>query len=159
LSSPLNDVTALTADGQPVYVVVKQIVVGPQAANGLSINLSQPVDGVQPVFPARDASIGLIPSGSQLLLAGGSLEANQAANAGAAAAGAVSLATPRVDLAVVSSVALGSEAAKNILPAGSIGVLFLQLPFEFNPEGRAKIEESPKFFTARGAAVPRAGSR
>jgi hypothetical protein len=72
-------------------------------------------------------------------------------------AGAI-LPAPKVQVASFSSAVIDVEAAAKILPPGSIGVLFLQVPFPPSQQELYKIEDVSKWaggrITAAGTTVP-----
>ncbi len=62
------------------------------------------------------------------------------------------LPTPRLEVASYSGGAIDLEEAAKMLPPGSIGTLFLQVPFVPVEEKKYKVEEISKWTTGRIAA-------
>ena len=61
--------------------------------------------------------------------------------------------TPKLDTTSFSGANVSAEEAAQILPAGAIGTLWLQLPFPPNEEKRYKVEDVSKWTSGRVAAV------
>jgi hypothetical protein len=60
---------------------------------------------------------------------------------------------PKLNVSTFSSASLDAEAAAKILPPGSIGVLFLQVPFVSGDEVNYKVEDFSKWTGGRMAAL------
>jgi hypothetical protein len=66
---------------------------------------------------------------------------------------AVTVPEAKLDSTTFSGSEMSSEEAGKILPSGSIGTLWLQLPFERKPDAHYRIEEMSKWTSGRVAAA------
>jgi hypothetical protein len=97
------------------------------------------------VKPVTVGSLHILGGGIQIDV---QLFANQLASL---LAGAI-LPVPRIEVTSFSGAAIDVTEASKILPPGSIGTLFLQVPFVAVEEKKYKVEDASKWTTGRIAA-------
>jgi hypothetical protein len=131
-----NIVNQLSASGQPIYFRTLN------EAMGLNVQ----VDGNGDV-----STIGFVPVNSVIVRPSGEVFALSSASL-AALSSAITPA-PKLDTSSFSGSSVSTDEAAQILPAGSIGTLWLQLPFAPSSERRYKVEDLSKWTSGRIAAV------
>jgi hypothetical protein len=136
-----NDFVNVAAMGHPISV---------NDANDFSTAL--PVDDCIAAPSVDRGDPSHVPVGSELIRFSGA-DKTIASSAALAGLSSVTIPAPKLDTSTFSGAAVSTEEAAQILPAGSIGTLWLLLPFPPPEEAQYKVEEQSKWTSGRIAAV------
>jgi hypothetical protein len=136
-----NDFTQVAADGHPIHV-----------NDTGDFNTDIGIDDCQS-DPSQDRGhTSFVPIGSELIRFQGA-DKTIASAAALAGLSSVIVPVPKLNTSTFSGAAVSTEEASQILPAGSIGTLWLLLPFPPPEERNYKVEDQSKWTSGRIAAV------
>jgi hypothetical protein len=117
--------------------------------SGIEINDIDDLSTAEPVDNCETkSSLGYVPENSKLFLFNGRITV-QSLSAQLAALSAVEIPVPKPDVSTFESAGVSGEEAAKILPSGSIGTLYLQVPFVSTKARRFKIEDASKWVSGR----------
>jgi len=117
--------------------------------SGIEVNDIDDLSTAEPVDNCETkTALGYVPANSKLFLYNGRVTV-ESLSAQLAALSAVEIPVPKPEVSTFESAGVSGEEAAKILPSGSIGTLYLQVPFVSTKARRFKIEEASKWVSGR----------